>query len=265
MTNKFRFFVPLFLVLLVAISSCKKDDDNDKDDPGTPAPTEGKVSITMNHHVGNAQLKMDSTQYINSSGENYDVTELVYFISNITFKKADGTVHKVADSYHFVDASDPQTQKITVDNVPVGDYTELHFIIGVDSVISAIGSSAFTGDLLPQNSPGMYWAWAPGFKFIRFEGNLYSGGTHGFSYHIGGFSDVNNCIQEVNPDLHGDKIEVRGINEPEIHTIVDLAEFFMNPVDLSIATFQTIHSPGTEAVLFSENYKDMITVDHIHN
>ena len=252
----------LSMMIVIAVFTSACDNDKDDDDPA-PTPTSGNASVELQFNVGSQQLKLDGTQYTNSSGETYDVTELKLFISNISFKKADGTEHKVANSYHFIDADDASTHSISLTGIPVGEYTEMMYYIGVDSIISAQGASAFTGDLLPQNSPGMYWAWAPGFKFVRFEGN--QNGTS-FKYHIGGYSGINNTLQKVQHILPAnDKINVLGTNAPEIHTIIDIAEFFKNPNDISFATLPDVHAPGADAKMVSENYRDMTSIDHVHN
>jgi len=50
--------------------------------------------------VGDKALVLGTEAYTNSFGEDFTVTTLNYFISNVSFKKEDGTVVKLSPTAH---------------------------------------------------------------------------------------------------------------------------------------------------------------------
>ena len=94
------------------------------------------VTLEFENRVAAQTLALNDTKYTNSSGEDFTITTLNYFISNVAFKKTDGTVVKMPDQYFLVRQADKSTLMPVLKDVPAADYTEMTFTIGVDSVKS---------------------------------------------------------------------------------------------------------------------------------
>lgn len=267
-------FKSIFLASVISlfILSCK---DHNHDDP-TPS---GSNSLTLefDNVVGSSQLALDSsrTTYTNGSGEKFSVTQFNYFISNIRLKKGDGTEYVVPqdDSYFLVMESKPESQVITLPNVPTGDYTSVTFTIGVDSLRSTMDVSKRTGVLAPDYlaGHGMYWTWNSGYIFMKMEG--FSAASpdslgNAFYYHIGGFggytSATLNNIKTVTLSIPGTGATVRTDIKPEIHLMVDAMKIFDQAKAIKIADAPVVmFSPLSLDI--ANNYKGMFMVHHVHN
>ena len=73
---------------------------------------------------------------------------------------------------------------LTLSDVPEGSYTEMSYVLGVDSTRNVSGAQA--GALSTAN--GMFWSWSTGYIMLKAEGTSPNSGTGSFSFHLGGFS-----------------------------------------------------------------------------
>ena len=121
-------FTMLMMILITIVSGCKKDHSE------SPVANTGKISLYFNHLVGGAPLQIDTLRYINAAGNHYMVTEVQYFISDVTLYKSDGT-SQLIDAWkdiHYVDNDIPSTKVWNVfDSIPEGDYDSLSFTFGI--------------------------------------------------------------------------------------------------------------------------------------
>ncbi len=246
----------LFLAAMVALSACKKDDENNDMD-GT-----GQFKIELEHTFGANAFELNSANfYTTGSGETVKFSMLKYYVSNIVLTKSDGTTWVQPDSYYLVDAENPASTILTIGNVPAGDYTSMSFVLGVDSTRNVSGAQ--TGALSTAN--GMFWSWNSGYIFFKAEGECPQSGTGNFTYHIGGFSGANNALRTINIDFTGAKAEVRKDAASQAHIAVDVAQAFDANPALVIANTNMIHMPGAGAAQMSSRYQNMFEFEHIHN
>jgi len=122
----FRLF---FLIILMGnLSACKKSDNT------TPAVPSGKVVFLINHQVNGQPLKENELIYTNASGNDYLITEVKYFISDITFYHNDGSKKVIGDwkDIFYVDENIQETKTIQFfDKIPAGTYDSITFIFGI--------------------------------------------------------------------------------------------------------------------------------------
>lgn len=253
--------------LLLTLSSCKKNDAINPNDKST-------VAFEFDNIAGSADLVMNTTDYTNAAGETFKVTKFDYYVSNVELIKTDGTVYTVPqnDSYFLVKESDAASQKFNISNVPVGDYSKIRFVIGVDSVRNTLDVAQRTGSLDPAaGGLGMYWSWNSGYIFVKFEGTSPASARPGnaFQYHIGGFggmtsSTINN-IKTVTLDFPvGSTARVRVGKTPEIHVLADVLKVLNGSTNVSIGAAPVVMFTAA-SVNVANNYKNMFSVDHVHN
>ncbi len=254
----------VLLGLFALLISC--DDENIN-----PAET-GSLIIKFDNRVGEEDLELNK-EYTNASGETFTLSKLNYYISNIILIQSDGSRFVVPQdsSYFLIREEDPESQRVRINNVPVGDYNKITFTIGVDSLRSTLDISRRTGALDPAQSDAMYWTWNSGYIFFKMEGTSPAApaeNEHKFYYHIGGFggydSPTLNNIRETSVSMGSARAEVRANKVPEVHLHVDVQEFFSTPTTLSIAEHPAVMF-AEFSLTISENYASMFRFDHVHN
>ena len=264
----------LAVFTLFAFSSCS---DSAKNPEPTPVTEGGKLRLEFDNVVGDKNLVLNSVTYQNATKEDFVVTKLNYFISNIKLTKTDGTTFTVPqDSSYFLIKEDTKaSQFVTLSNVPFGDYKAVEFMVGVDSLRNTAPIEKRKGVLDPAGSmalDGMYWEWNSGYIFVKLEGSSSKGNpvNNKFYYHIGLFGGytqktVNNS-RVVKVEFGSLKAPVTATATPEVHLLVDVLKFFDGPgTSLSIEKFNSIMD-GQEAKSqqVANNYAKMFTLDHIH-
>jgi hypothetical protein len=250
--------------IIISVSSCTKSASEDP----TPfqIPT-GKFRVEFEHLVGTEALAFNTanTQYTNNVSETFNVTMLKYYVSNVVLTRTDNSKYKLPKSYYLVDASSAEASLLSFNNIPVGNYKSMSFVLGVDSTHNVSGSQK--GALDPAN--GMFWSWNNGYIFFKIEGTSpQSTATDNvIAYHIGGFknSDHTNALKTIEIPFNTSVLSVGTVGNPQVHLSVDVSEVLKTPNDISFATSPTCHMPGSMAKSIASNYVDMFTFEHIHN
>ncbi len=124
------------LLMLIVLSipvlfmaNCNKEPNGNE-----PEDT-GKINFSFTHYVDGQPLDTDTLKYVNASGNHYLVTEIQYFISDVTLHAHDGS-KKVIDDWkdiHYVDTDLEDTWKWDVyDEIPTGLYNSISFTVGIN-------------------------------------------------------------------------------------------------------------------------------------
>lgn len=252
--------------MIIFFAACDKDDDINPEERGS-------VSIEFDACAGEEDLELNK-DYVNASGETFRVSKLNYYISNIRLKTISGQEHAVPQdsSYFLIMEEHEGSQTIVINNVPAGNYNEITFIVGVDSLRSTMDISKRTGVLDPaQGHDGMYWVWNSGYIFFKMEGTSPSAPAeqeNKFYYHIGGYGGYEeptiNNIREVTISMGNMRAEIRSAKSPKVHLHADVLEFFKNPATVKIAEHPTVMFSDYSTTI-SGNYVNMFRFDHVHN
>lgn len=258
----------LFIGLLLLTAACSSENlepinPNDKNN----------VTLEFENRVAAQTLVLNDTKYTNSSGEDFTITTLNYFISNVALKKTDGTVVKMPNQYFLVRQADKSTLMPVLKDVPAADYTEMTFTIGVDSVKSISSVEQRTGvlDVASYGTDNMYWSWNSGYIFFKMEGissvaPTNTGGLKKYQYHVGGFGGrtaaTANNLRTVTLSLPS-VASVRKSKSPTIHLIADISKVFSGVSALKIASAAVVMSPAAAGPI-ANNYAKVFSVDHIH-
>lgn len=261
------FFLISIISALYTFQSCTKNSTN--------SGTTGSIKIELDHLVNGSAMQYNK-DYVNAAGETMQFTLFKYYLSNFSLVNTDGTIYTLPKDECYFLIEEPASGAnpiITLTNIPQGEYKEVRFIIGVDSLKNCASSSERTGALDPATS-GMYWAWNSGYIFLKVEGTspvlVNNPNTTGssFAYHIGlfgGYSSATvNNIKSIALSKSGEVAKVSSVITPQIHIAADIMEIFKNPNTFSLASKPTIHvDPASKTI--ADNYADMFSLDHIHN
>lgn len=196
----------LFTMALFVISlhGCKDKDD----DSPVPAPTTTDITFEIENSAGGEVIEMDTLRYTNDAGNVYSVSLLKYYLSNFIFTDTTGAEFK-APNYELIDESDASFKTFVINDVPNGIYSNMQFMMGVDSTRNFAG--ALTGDLDPVY--GMLWDWNTGYVYFMHEGNFIdsTGAVNSVHFHYGTLKALVTESLPVSIELNGTpkKIKMR--------------------------------------------------------
>ena len=265
MKNISKLFIAIFAAAFII--SCSKEETigpNDKNN----------IILEFDNRIGDQKLVLGTTKAKNAMGEEFTVTTLNYFVSNIALKKENGEIVKFPNSYYLIRQADANSLNVMLKDLPAANYTELSYTIGVDSLKSISDVAQRTGVLDPASygTDNMYWSWNSGYIFFKMEGNssvipISAMGANQYQFHIGGYGGraavAPNNLRTIKFALT-DVAKVRSNIAPEIHIINDISKVFNGTTQVSLAKLNSIHSPAAGTVI-AENYAKGFIVDHVHN
>ncbi|MBF8150761.1 hypothetical protein ITJ86_12690 [Winogradskyella sp. F6397] len=178
----------LSAAVLVAFMSCSKDDDN---------PVANNVTLEFNNTFGDTPIVLGdatsstATKNTSEAGQIHHFEEVKYVISNIRLIKADGTeipynVNDLDNGATVVNQANAETLSYVMNDIPVGDYTEIKFGLGVKSELNTLDQTSFPNFYANagENDTEMHWEWGTGYRFTKIEG-FYGSGNDDLSIHSG--------------------------------------------------------------------------------
>ncbi|HEU4718514.1 MAG TPA: MbnP family protein [Bacteroidia bacterium] len=246
--------------LIFFAAGCRKDTD--QTEPVTPATG---IILSFSNVADTVPLTLNSAtyNYVNANGDSFNVTTYKYYISNVSFTDANNNTWSEPESYHLVNAADPNSLNVSISGIPAGNYTSIHFMIGVDSTRNVSGAQ--TGALDPAND--MFWTWNTGYIMAKFEGKSPSStaAAHSLTFHIGGYGGANATQQWVTSSFGSQTANVTTSVIPVVHISSNMLEWFRSPSVIDFSTTNSVASPGNNALTIAHNYADMFTVTGITN
>ena len=233
--------------LILGLTSCKKEETV------TPTPTavgNGSVSVELSHKFGmmNEQtLAIGSPVVHPMKGDTLTFSKFKYFISNVKFKKADGTYWTESESYHIVDLATPGSLKLNFSDLPAATYTQMEYTIGVDSARNVSGAQ--TGALSTTND--MYWSWKTGYIMLKAEGTYKDNKADKmFAFHLGGFSGAENIVKKRTMVFEG--ANVLTVSKDKTSTVgIEVNPGLLWHSAPSVKTLNMVHMPGSAAKLMA--------------
>ncbi|MBV7531245.1 MbnP family protein [Chitinophaga sp. sic0106] len=254
-----RTFIILSFSSILCLISCSKSETSQTIVPPT---TYASLQLTFSNYVGNVPLVRNTGTYTNAARENYTISKFLYYLSNFQLVDSAGKVTTLPQRYFLVDDAIDSTKKIILDSVPVGRYTAVRWLIGVDSIRNVSGVQA--GALAPEN--GMFWTWNSGYIMAKLEGNSPAATTvlKEFQLHVGGFKSPYNALKTVSLNLPATVTVATGA-QPKLSFRADAAKWLDAPNTISFATTTIVMAAGTDALKIAENYQQMFTVMTVAN
>lgn len=249
-------------ILISIVFACEKMDN---DMTGT-----GTLTLEFDNRIGSTELKLGETKATNASGEEFTVTTLNYFVSNIELADMNGKTVSFPDQYFLVREADAASKMITLTDIPAGDYHHLSYMIGVDSLKSVSPESERTGvlDIYSYGDDNMYWVWNSGYIFFKMEGvsSVSTKPGNVFKFHIGGFGGRDTATPnnlKVIDTMLPEEVAVRNGSTGTTHIILDVNKVFDNVNTLKIAETPVIMDM-TGGMKVSANYSSAFITDHVH-
>lgn len=161
----------LFISVVIILASCTKDQE----------PSITNLTINFTQTIQNEELSLGSFSYTNTQGQLYSVDRLWYIISNITLHTEDGISNLIRDA-HFIDADNPNTQTLVINDLEKNNYTAISFTMGLDA-IKNISNLYLNEDFHAK----MFWPepMGGGYHYMKLEGN-FNNETTFYNTHTGG-------------------------------------------------------------------------------
>jgi hypothetical protein len=219
-----------------------------------------QVQLKISHVVGQQPMQLQTATYRNAAGDTFNITLFKYYLSNFTLRDAKGEDVRPASGYFLVSEDSSRSKMIVLDQCPEGKYTQLSFMIGVDSVLNFSGPQS--GALDPLY--GMFWTWNSGYIMAKLEGSSPSSRlrNHLIQFHIGGYR-APHVTQRVVTLTLPDPLIVARERTPQIALIADAATWFDGPNKVSFRQMAGFMTPGTPADRIADNYQHMFSVKEI--
>ncbi|SMG16290.1 MbnP family protein [Sphingobacterium psychroaquaticum] len=178
----------LFLSLVsVGLLSCSKND----------TPVANNVTLHFNNTFKNTTIVLGdassatATQNTSAEGQIHHFSELKYVISNIRLVKAAGgeVPYHINDLDHgarVINQAKPQTLDYVLTNIPVGEYKQIKFGLGVKAELNTLDQVRFPNFYAEAgaNDTKMHWEWGTGYRFTKIEG-FYGPEHNKLSIHTG--------------------------------------------------------------------------------
>jgi hypothetical protein len=185
------------------------------------AQSSGTVRLRIANQFGKDSLRLEQP-YATLHGDSLELSRFVYYLSNVQLTDRNKKVWKQPESYHLLEVGDesPSTFEIILKDVPEGEYSEISFAVGVDSLRNHSGDQV--GALDTDN--GMFWMWETGYVFLKAEGFFLRSGEakKAMVYHIG----RDDCYQRTNLKLDSKPLTVKKGTTSTIDVVADARLLF---------------------------------------
>ncbi|MEN8928684.1 MAG: MbnP family protein [Flavobacteriales bacterium] len=230
--------------------------------------SQSNVYLKINHKLGSDPFTF-TTVSSNDRGDFFDVKRLQYYLTPYSITH-DGGMTTLLNNTLLIDANIPTNELLG--NFMITNIEKITFAIGVDSSLNHLDPALATGALAPK-SPSMHWGWAPGYRFIAYEGKanttspptqnyeLHALGDHNYHYitiTTSGTSDASGLTVELNADYTAglSRINVASglLEHGETANTSKLIDNFKNKVFTSVegnpsVGIETINEPSFSFVI----------------
>lgn len=221
----------LFLVIFCAVSWSISAQNN--------------VQFNINHLLGDVNFEMN-TGAKNNIDNDFNVSRLQYYISEISIIHDGGTETAIEDLWILVDAS--EATKVDLGDHNITAVEAIHFHIGVDEAHNHLDPASWPADHpLAPSFPSMHWGWNAGYRFIAYEGMGGAGFNQMIQLH--GLGDQNYFKTEV---------PVSATAENNVININLDADYARGLENIGVNSGVIVHGDYGEAKTALENFRDYV-------
>lgn len=263
----------LFVVGALSLNSCNKKGCTDpladnyseeakKDDGScTFSDQVGTVEVRIDHNwaMSGESFAMNTPLKHPMTGDTLSFTTFKYYVSNFKLKDANGDWWVHPESYFLVDLTAGIEGLISISDVPAGTYTEMSYVLGVDSLRNVSGAQ--DGALSIANN--MFWSWSSGYIMLKAEGSSPQAESGYFTFHLGGFTDTNNVVTAKTALFSSENLVVKENGTSEVHLVANPARLWHSSP--SVSSTEMIHMPGAGAYTMATDFYGSVNFDHVQN
>lgn len=224
--------VPALIAGIILLSACDKKEV-DKDNEST-------LKIVFEHKAGSDELIFNDCRYTNAAGNPYEISEIMYFISDVKLYKGGVTTNlNHWDDIHYIDTKISTTLEWIIGNkIKEGEYDSITFVFGL--------SEQKNKSFLFVNPPEVNMAWPEvlggGYHYMMLNGfwkdlvdqrkpfNFHLGIGQIYEGNSGQVSDITGFVQNyftVRPD--GPKIRLNPGKTTTINLVMNVQSWFETP------------------------------------
>ena len=218
----------------------------------------GSLKIIFSNTANGKAIILRDSLYSNYFGEQYSISKLKYYISNITM--GDNGSNDNMGGYYLMNATTGDSSF----ELPLqpGNYNSLEFLLGVDSIRNCSGAQ--TGALDPMND--MFWTWNSGYVMFKMEGNspASTSDLQRIEHHVGGYKGSNNVATKIKfnfTDPH--LLEIKANNTTEILIETNLDNYWHGSTDIKISELPVCTTAGELAKKVASNFKNLFSIKNI--
>lgn len=221
-----------------------------------------QLRLEISHVVAGQPMQLQTAMYNNAAGDTFSISLFKYYLSNFSLITADGKKTVLPPAYFLVSEDSAASKQLLLPQCPEGEYTQLSFMIGVDSVLNFSGPQS--GALDPLY--GMFWTWNSGYIMAKLEGTSPSSRlpNHLLQFHIGGYRAPHVTTRMVTLTLPS-PLMTGSNHKPLISLQADAMTWFNGANQINFRQMPGFMTPGTSADRIADNYQHMFSVKKITN
>lgn len=176
MKNRSYIFMFLSILIFAFFTSCeKKTSENEL----------GSISVSVKHTINGEAAVFDQFIYTNEAGNQYELSEIQWFITNLALIGEDGSKISIMDENDawYIDSDIPESMQRSFNQIPEGAYVKLQFTFGFSKETNQ--SHRFV------NSPESFMFWPQylggGYHYMKLNGKWMNenGLKEPFNFHLG--------------------------------------------------------------------------------
>ncbi len=159
--------IVLLLMAMLAMSCNKPESD-------------GRLSVNVGYSVNGKELTTDTLCYRNEAGNEFMITEIQWFISKLELQNERGewialehlnagaANSDATNRIFYIDTNLPESQTLAIKPIPVGNYTALRFVFGLDKEYNK------TGLFSDPPEANMFWpeTMGGGYHYMKLNGRF---------------------------------------------------------------------------------------------
>lgn len=225
---------------------------------------ETEVTMNFHHSVAGADFEMNERNYLSPVGHNYEITKMLYYVSEITFFSADGSETTNIPGAKLIDLSNESSLSFALP-VEAGVYSRVEFQFGIDKEHNV--ESYLESTVENQN---MFWpvqmeaAGEKGdYHYMKYEGrydSLNTGVVKPFIFHAGPTNGADNSFT-VSIDL-GQEMNTRK-NSYSLQIEADLQEWIQNPTDYDFKDYSMVMMNQATQEIYKANGQSVFSLDFL--
>ncbi|MBT3301009.1 MAG: hypothetical protein HOD63_00055 [Bacteroidetes bacterium] len=197
MRKLFKYFViPVGLMTFIkvlfigsVVSTLFMKCECERDTIVDPVSPKGSINFVFDHYINDASAVFDQMTYWNAAGNNWELAEVQWFISDVTLHKLNGDSVMLNNwsFYHYIDTDIPSSLEWDiVDKVDTATYDHISFTFG----IKGEKNEPFMFVNPPENQ--MFWPYhlggdEGGYHYLKMNGFWQDTNSfrRGFNFHLG--------------------------------------------------------------------------------